>query len=53
MEVAPAAEQELPTISANFARQYFLNQAPPEDMRDRAALDGSVDDIDDLLLGGR
>jgi hypothetical protein len=48
-----AAEQELPTISANFARQYFLNQAPPEDMRDRAALDGSVDDIDDLLLGGR
>jgi hypothetical protein len=48
-----AAEQELPTISGRFARQYFENQAPSPDADDRIGLDASVDDIDDLLFGHR
>jgi hypothetical protein len=48
-----AAEQELPKISGRFARQYFENQAPASDAEDRAGLDESTDDIDDLLLGRR
>ena len=48
-----AAEQELPKISAKFARQYFETQAPVHDADDRAGLDESVGDIDDLLLGRR
>jgi hypothetical protein len=48
-----AAEQELPKISGKFARQYFENQAPSAGLDERAALDEAVDDIDDLLLGGR
>jgi hypothetical protein len=49
-----AAEQELPKISGNFARQYFENQVVPSaDPDDRSDLDESVDDIDDLLLGRR
>jgi hypothetical protein len=46
-----AAEQERPKISGTFARQYFENQAPANDTQDRAGLDESADDIDDLLLG--
>lgn len=48
-----AAEQALPTISGRFARQYFEGQAPSGDAGDRTELINSVDDIDDLLLGGR
>jgi hypothetical protein len=46
-----AAEQELPKISGKFARQYFDNETTANDPDDRAGLDESVDDIDDLLLG--
>jgi hypothetical protein len=48
-----AAEQQLPTITARFARQYFENEAPEADEEDRGELSGGGDDIDDLLLGRR
>jgi hypothetical protein len=47
-----AAEQELPKISATFARQYFANQVPSADVDARTELT-VADDIDDLLLGSR
>ncbi|MGX5825994.1 hypothetical protein [Mesorhizobium sp. 43Arga] len=48
-----AAEQQLPTITAKFARQYFENEAPAGGDDDRSELAESGDDIDDLLLGRR
>ena len=48
-----AAEQELPKVSANFARQYFENQAPYADADYGTELTDSGDDVDDLLLGRR
>ena len=48
-----AAEQQMPKISGNFARQYFENQAPSADADDRTELTDSGEDIHDLLLGRR
>lgn len=48
-----AAEQELPKISGKFARQYFENQGSAAESDDRAILDESDDDVDEILLGRR
>jgi hypothetical protein len=48
-----AAEQALPKVSGNFARQFFEGQTPAPDNHGRGDLTDDAADIDDLLLGGR